>query len=113
MRYLALKPQFETKEEFGGASVTINYKDIFKAVLVANASLDEDQLIRASYLFSKIKDANEGDVIEIEDQDYPVILTKLKAFTKTLTGQAVACEAMSEFVKYIKDLPTKKLELVK
>ncbi len=106
---------YEIKEIAGeGEGQGLNYGKMLEQVLTVDSKVTTDQFMRLSAIYQKVKEVKVGDALEIEDQDFKLIQDKLEAYMGNVRGVALAVPAFSEFIKSIKEMPTKnpKLKLV-
>jgi len=111
MRYLFIKPEVEV-EAVGDAKVMLGYKRLLTEMLCVDCRLNTEQFLRLGSIFTKLKDVQEGDTVELEDQDYAIIKLKLDAYVPSLRGPMASVSTAQEFVKEVMDLPTTKPEKV-
>lgn len=107
MRYFEIKPEFKEVEASTQKEIIIDYRDLFRNVLLMDCQHNLDELMRLSKLYSKFLNLETGSVLEIEDQDFTVIQTKkLPAYVGTVKGFAIAVPGVIAFFDYLKNLPT-------
>lgn len=109
MRYLVLKPENEAKEGAFKAS----YKTMFEAVLGQNMPLSTADFNRLSKVYNKFADLKDGDVLEVEDQDFEVVKKKLNVYVSKVSegaGFMIKEKVFQEFVEDVEGMPNKKPE---
>lgn len=79
-------------------------------LMCAESQLTSEQLFRLHDLYKKLNDAKDGDVFEIEDQDYTILSGKVEPFVRGFRGAVMKFSMMINFLKLIKNLPTSKPE---
>ena len=107
MRYFTIKPDFEAEEPFNKQTIVISYKRFFTELICADTQISTEHFLRLNSLFAKFNKLEEGNVLEIEDQDYNIIRNqKLEAYIKSARGITIAIPHFAEFVKEIQNMPT-------
>lgn len=110
MRYYEYKPTVIAKDQ-SGKEMTLDYKQFFMSVLTADSKITSEQFLRLSALYQRAKDLKENEFLELEDQDYVVVVTKFNDWVLTLKGFTIGMPEVGDFINYIKDLPKQKPEV--
>jgi len=119
MKYFEVKQPVEVEEEITGQKnkVKLDYKQMFIDLLRTEIrGLSSEEMFRLAEVYQKAKKCAEGDVLEIEDQDYSVIMKKYETYVGTTKGFSITLAPFVDFLKYVKSLPKedprKKLEAI-
>jgi len=107
MRQFTLKPKYDAIQGLTGGNISISYKEMLIGLISTKTQLSSEQFFRATDLFSKIKNANEGDTLDIEDQDYEMLKAKIDPYIQTLVGPAVTVPDVAVFIKEVIEMPKK------
>lgn len=101
---------YEVKEPIKSGNFEFDYIEAIKNIICTNIAISPEIFIRLTKLFSRAADLKVGDVLEIEDQDFSVLVQKLNAWVGNFTGAALQYPALAEFIESFQKMPNKKVE---
>ena len=85
MRYFEIKSPVEDISP-AGTKISVSYKALFRDLLCVDSKLNAEQFLRIGTLYSRFKDLGDGDILEIEDQDFSTLQIKLDGLTQSAQG---------------------------
>lgn len=112
MRYFKLKEVYASKELLNGRDIMIDYKSMLMTLMAQEARLTVEQFLRTTAFFKTVNDAQPGDTLHIDDQDFAIMMIKLPEYVATLKGFVVSCPEIAQFIQDLQNAPTKLPEAV-
>lgn len=109
MKYFLIKPEVEETDSQGNKS-KLGYEALFETMMGAPYQNTTAEFLRLAKLYQKFSDVQEGEILEIEDQDFDLIKKKLNAYVEFISKQAPMVVKSKMFTSFVEDVENMKSE---